>query len=106
MIDEFRWRRDYVLERFGRISGVECLKPEGAFYVFPDVSGLFPRVWRDRPLGSAGRVCEFLLAEARVALVAGDDFAAPDHIRMSYATSRDNLARGFDAIERAVATLR
>jgi aspartate aminotransferase len=106
MIDEFRWRRDYVLERFRRIAGVECLKPEGAFYVFPDVSGLFPRVWQDRPLGTAGRVCEFLLAEARVALVAGADFAAPDHIRMSYATSRDNLARGFDAIERAVATLR
>ena len=55
--------------------------------------------------GNAQRVCEFLLAEARVALVAGDDFAAPKHIRMSYATSRENLARGFDAIERALATL-
>ncbi len=59
----------------------------------------------DRPLGDASRVCEFLLAEARVALVAGDDFAAPHHIRMSYATSRDNLSRGFDAIERALAML-
>lgn len=106
MVDEFRWRRDYVLERFGRIAGVSCVKPGGAFYAFPDVSELFPRLWRDQPLGNAGRVCEFLLAEARVALVAGDDFAAPSHIRMSYATSRDNLAHGFDAIERAVTTLR
>lgn len=106
MIAEFRWRRDYVLERFRRLDGIRCVEPEGAFYAFPDVSGLFPRVWRDRPLGDANRVCEFLLAEARVALVAGDDFAAPQHVRMSYATSRDNLARGFDAIERALATLR
>ena len=106
MVDEFRWRRDYVLERFARLDGVECVRPEGAFYAFPDVSGLFPRAWRDQPLGNANRVCEFLLAEARVALVAGDDFAAPKHIRMSYATSRENLARGFDAIERALASLR
>ena len=70
------------------------------------MSGLFPRVWGGQPLGNANRVCEFLLAEARVALVAGDDFAAPRHIRRSYATSRDNLARGCDAIERALATLR
>jgi aspartate aminotransferase len=106
MIDEFRWRRDYVLERFAQLDGVACVRPAGAFYAFPDVSGLFQRVWRDRPLANASGVCEFLLAEARVALVAGDDFAAPDHVRMSYATSRDNLARGFDAIERALATLR
>lgn len=105
MVEEFRWRRDYVLQRFGKLDGVECVRPEGAFYAFPDVSGLFGRVWRDAPLGNANRVCDFLLAEARVALVAGDDFAAPNHIRMSYATSRENLARGFDAIERALATL-
>lgn len=105
MVAEFRWRRDYVMQRFAKLAGVTCVKPEGAFYAFPDVSGLFGRVWRDQPLGNAQRVCEFLLAEARVALVAGDDFAAPSHIRMSYATSRENLARGFDAIERALSTL-
>ena len=105
MVDEFRWRRDYVMQRFAKLDGVACVRPEGAFYAFPDVSGLFPRVWRGQPLGSAQRVCEFLLAEARVALVAGDDFAAPNHIRMSYATSRANLERGFDAIASALATL-
>lgn len=105
MVDEFRWRRDYVMERFARLSGVTCVRPAGAFYAFPDVSALFDRHWRDAPLGSAGRVCEFLLAEARVALVAGDDFAAPRHIRLSYATSRQNLRYGFDAVERALAQL-
>jgi aspartate aminotransferase len=103
MVDEFRWRRDYVMQRFAKLDGVACVRPEGAFYAFPDVSGLFPRRWRGEPLGNAQRLCEFLLAEARVALVAGDDFAAPRHIRLSYATSRDNLARGFDAIEGALA---
>jgi len=106
MVEEFRWRRDDVLARFRRLADVRCVQPAGAFYAFPDVSALFPRVWRDRPLGNASRVCEFLLAEAHVALVAGDDFAAPDHVRMSYATSRENLVRGFDAIEGALATLR
>ncbi len=105
MIDEFRWRRDYVMERLNALPDVRCVRPAGAFYAFPDVSALFPRKWRGEPLGNARRVCEFLLAEAHVALVAGDDFAAPAHIRLSYATSRDNLAQGFDAIERALSRL-
>jgi aspartate aminotransferase len=50
-------------------------------------------------------VCEFLLAEAHVALVGGDDFAAPEHVRISYATSRAALEQGFDAIEGAVRRL-
>ena len=105
MVDEFRWRRDYVMERMARLAGVSCVRPQGAFYAFPDVSGLFPRRWRGEALGNAKRVCEFLLAEARVALVAGDDFAAPAHVRISYATSRENLKNGFDAIEAAIARL-
>lgn len=105
MVDEFRWRRDYVMQRMERLPDVTCVRPAGAFYAFPDVSGLFAKRWKGEPLGSASRVCDFLLAEARVALVAGDDFAAPEHIRMSYATSRENLARGFDAIADALAAL-
>jgi aspartate aminotransferase len=105
MVEEFRWRRDYVVRRLAALPGVSCVRPAGAFYAFPDVSGLFARSWRDAPLGSATRVCEFLLGEARVAVVAGDDFAAPNHIRISYATSRENLAAGFDAIEQALSRL-
>jgi len=105
MVEEFRWRRDYVVERLNRIPGVTCVKPAGAFYAFPDVSALYERRWRDAPLGDAGRVCQFLLAEARVALVGGDDFAAPEHVRISYATSRLCLEQGFDAIEAAIRRL-
>ncbi len=105
MVEEFRWRRDYVMQRLAELPGVDCVPPAGAFYAFPDVEALFSCRWRGAPLGSANRVCEFLLAEARVALVAGDDFAAPNHVRISYATSRENLRRGFDAIARALAAL-
>jgi aspartate aminotransferase len=105
MVEEFRWRRDYVVERFARIPGVECVKPAGAFYAFPDVSALFDRTWKGARIGGAGRFCEFLLAEARVALVGGEDFAASEHVRISYATSRAALEQGFDAIEAAVRQL-
>ena len=105
MVEEFRWRRDYVAERLARIPGVECVKPAGAFYAFPDVSALFDRKWNGTPIGGAGRFCEFLLAEARVALVGGEDFAAPEHVRISYATSRVALEKGFDAIETAARRL-
>ncbi|HYC22765.1 MAG TPA: pyridoxal phosphate-dependent aminotransferase [Candidatus Bathyarchaeia archaeon] len=105
MLEEFRWRRDYVMQRLGRLDGVGCVRPAGAFYAFPSVSGLFARRWRGAPLGDAARTCEFLLEEARVAMVAGDDFAAPDHVRLSYATSREALRQGFDAIDRALTRL-
>lgn len=105
MVEEFRWRRDYVVERLRKLPGVQIVKPVGAFYAFPDVSALFSRSWQGSPIGGAGRFCEFLLAEARVALVGGDDFAAPEHVRISYATSRAALERGFDAIERAIQAL-
>lgn len=105
MVAEFRWRRDYLIERFSRLPGFRCVKPAGAFYAFPDVSELLMASWRGERLGSAGRLCQFLLAEARVAVVAGDDFGAPTHLRFSYATSRPDLERGFDAIEAALGRL-
>ncbi len=106
MVAEFRWRRDYLLDRFARLSGVRCVKPAGAFYAFPEVSELLEARWRGERLATASRLCEFFLAEARVAVVAGDDFGAPTHLRFSYATSRRDLERGFDAIEAAVGRLR
>jgi len=105
MLEEFRWRRDYVMQRLARLTGLSCVRPAGAFYAFPSVASLFARRWRGTPLVDATRTCAFLLEEARVALVAGDDFAAPDHVRLSYATSRETLGRGFDAIEGALSLL-
>jgi len=105
MVAEFRARRDYVMSRLAELPGVRCVAPDGAFYAFPEVSDLFARRWQGTPLGDAAGVAGFLLDQGHVAVVSGDDFAAPEHVRISYAASREALARGFDAIARAVALL-
>ena len=101
MVEEFRWRRDYVLERFRRLDGVTAFGRRAPLRL-PGRDGVCsPRVADVRSATQAG-VRSSCSRKPR-ALVAGDDFAAPHHIRMSYATSRDNPSRGFDAIERALA---
>jgi aspartate/methionine/tyrosine aminotransferase len=95
MVDEFRQRRDLVVEGLNALPGVSCRTPEGAFYAFPDVSGT---TIPSEEL--AGR----LLEEAGVALLAGEGFGAQGrrHLRISYANSRDQLEL---ALERILAFL-
>ena len=84
MVAEFRARRDLVVDGLNAIPGVTCLRPDGAFYAFPDVSGT----------GLTGaELADRLLREAGVAVLAGSGFgqAGANHIRLSYATSRENL---------------
>jgi aspartate aminotransferase len=94
MLAEYRVRRDHVhawLTADGRIT---CLKPAGAFYLFPDVTALLS------PTGirTTNQLAEALLHEARVALTAGEAFDAPGYVRISYATSLDRLREGTDRI--------
>src|SRR5207244_831607 len=93
MVGIFRQRRDAIVAGLSAIDGVECSEPEGAFYVFPDVRGLF-----GRPLGANGRVVSssnelaaYLLDEALVAVVPGEAFGTPGFIRLSYALGMDQL---------------
>jgi aspartate aminotransferase len=90
MVEEFRARRDLVVEGLNRIPGIRCLRPEGAFYVFPDVSGTGV---------SATELANRLLDEAGVCVLAGTAFGTVgrDHLRVSYANSRENLTRALDA---------
>ena len=93
----------------GSIDGLECSVPDGAFYVFPDVRGLF-----GRPLGPNGRVvdsaaelCAYLLDEALVTVVPGEAFGTPGFVRLSYALAMDQLHEGVERIqERAAAAAR
>jgi aspartate/methionine/tyrosine aminotransferase len=87
MVDEFRQRRDLVVEDLNGLPGVSCRMPRGAFYAFPNVGGL--------PV-PADELAERLLAEAGVALLAGTAFGrvGRDNLRLSYANSRENLAEG------------
>jgi aspartate aminotransferase len=105
MVGEFHKRRAAIVERLNRIDGIRCLKPQGAFYVFPNVSGLFGKAFKGKLLTAPCDVADFLLDEARVAVVPGEDFGSREHIRFSYATSLDEIDRGCARIRDAVARL-
>lgn len=106
MAEEFRARRELVVERVRKIPGFQLPNvPSGAFYAFPNVAALFG-LWADgHKLTDGDSVAAFLLEEAKVSTVGGNDFNAPNHIRLSYATSREKLATAFDRIEQAVKKL-
>ncbi len=95
----FQKRRDYVLDRISRLSGVGCLAPGGAFYAFMNVSDHFGRTLRGKPVTDSTSFCMAALSEAKVALVMGSAFGAEGYARLSFATDLKTLERGFDAIE-------
>ena len=105
MAKEFAKRRKYVVDRLRAIPGITCTLPEGAFYVFPRVSEYFDRKWDDKTIESAMDFSLYLLQAAKVALVAGEGFGAPNNVRISYATSMQNLEKGLDQIEAALKRL-
>jgi aspartate aminotransferase len=105
MVAEFQKRRDVITAGLNAVPGISCLLPEGAFYVFPNVAGLFGRTWRGKALGSSTDVTEFLLEEANVAVVPGGAFGDDRFIRLSYATSMKNIEEGLRRIAKAVASL-
>jgi aspartate aminotransferase len=105
MVGEFDRRRRVIVEGLNAIPGVSCVMPRGAFYAFPNVSGLFGKTARGRALRGSADVCEFLLDEARIATVAGVDFGSDAHIRLSYATALDKIVEGIRRMGEAVRAL-
>lgn len=97
MLAEYRRRRDYVIGRLRQIPGVKAQEPRGAFYAYPNVSAVFRGEIRT-PMDFAER----LLAEEHVAVVPGEAFGTSEHIRLSYATSMQELERGLDRMERFI----
>eukprot|EP00884_Botryococcus_braunii_P002711 jgi/Botrbrau1/12440/Bobra.0094s0009.1 len=105
MVDAFRERKDVVAERLRAIPGVVLAEPQGAFYVFPQVSALVgPGVEACGfgPLPDVDALCRYLLEVAHVAVVPGDAFGAPDCLRISYAASMDSLTTALDRIQNAL----
>ena len=96
MLAAFDQRRKYIVDRLNNIPGVSCLMPNGAFYVFPNISGT--------ELGSV-EFCERLLKESNVAAVPGAGFGADANLRLSYATSMEQIEKGIDRIEEFVKNL-
>jgi aspartate aminotransferase len=105
MAGEFDRRRRAIVEGLNRIPGVRCRMPQGAFYAFPNVSGLFGRRWRGTPLTGSAAVTAFWLDEARVAVVPGADFGSDRHVRLSYACGLDTIGEGLRRIAAACAGL-
>ena len=95
MLEEYRARREIVLGLLAEIPGVRCLAPRGAFYAFPDVSGAIAA----RGLKDSVEFCAALLREKHVALVPGEAFGAPGHVRISYAAAREALRDGLARIK-------
>jgi aspartate aminotransferase len=105
MIQEFERRRDAIVAGLQSLPGVKCVKPDGAFYAFPNISGLFGSQYKGRVIENAGDFCELLLEEALVSTVPGDAFGAPNNIRLSYATSFEDVVTAVARIREFVQSL-
>lgn len=102
MKDEFRKRRDIVVNLLREVKGFKVYEPQGAFYVFPDISYFFGKILRGREINTASDFALYLLEEAGVATVTGEAFGDKNCIRLSYATSEKDLREAICRIKNAV----
>ena len=102
MIDEFKIRRDLILGLLNEIEGFKTNVPEGAFYVFPNISYFFGKTLKGRAINNASDFSMYLLEEALVATVDGESFGNPDCIRISYAASQEQIVEAIKRIKEAV----
>ncbi len=105
MVKEFDKRRVYMVERLNKIKGVTCLRPNGAFYAFPNITGLLGKKFNGNILKTSSDMAALLLDEVKVALVPGSAFGAEGYLRLSYATSQEKIKEGIDRIEKALGML-
>jgi aspartate aminotransferase len=104
---EFDKRRQYMLKTLRAMPGVKCVEPKGAFYAFPDVSAYMGKhTPADKLIDGDPALCEYLIEDAKVAVVPGSAFYAPGYIRLSYATSQANIEKGLSRVGEALAQLR
>ncbi|MDP4263852.1 MAG: pyridoxal phosphate-dependent aminotransferase [Bacteroidota bacterium] len=106
MVKEFTRRRKKVMELVKEIPGMECSEPDGAFYIFPDVSSYFGKSNGQTTINNAGDFCMYLLNTAHVSSVMGDAFGEPKCVRFSFANSMEKIEEGFRRIKEALAKLK
>ena len=102
MVKEFKARRDLILELLGEIKGFNCNIPDGAFYVFPDISHYFGRTIDGFEINNASDMSMFLLEKALVATVTGNAFGNPNCIRISYAASKEQIVEAVKRIKSVI----
>lgn len=106
MRESFDQRRRFLLERLNAMDGISCANSTGAFYLMPNVSGLFGKSKGQRTLASSADVASYLLDEAHIAVVPGEAFEAPQNVRISYSNSMENIEEGMNRMERALRELK
>jgi len=107
MMAEFRARREIVVERVRKLPGFRLPNvPQGAFYAFPNISALIGASLEGKTITDGDNFADLILHQAQVAIVGGNDFGAPGHVRFSYATSRANLNTAFDRLDRVLTRLK
>lgn len=102
MVDEFKERRKLILGLLNDIEGFECNEPEGAFYVFPNISHYFGKTLNSTTINNASDFALYILEQANVATVTGEAFGNPNCIRISYAASQDQIKEALARIKKAV----
>jgi len=98
-------RRNVMVDGLNKIDGITCLKPEGAFYTFPNISAHYGKQGKYGPINNSLDFCEQLLKDQLVACVPGVGFGAPNNIRFSYATSLDDITKGLERLNTFVSQL-
>ncbi len=102
MRDAFRKRRDMFVKLLNEIEGIKTPMPDGAFYVFSDISGILGKKYNGKTISNDGEFCDFLLDVAHIASVPGAAFGAPNCFRMSYATTEENLIEAVNRLKKAL----
>ncbi len=106
-VGEFDKRRKYIVERLNSIPGVSCFTPKGAFYAFPNVKGMIgKKTGSGKVIGNSIDLAGYLIEEHKVAVVPGGPFGAEGYMRLSYATSMEQITKGLDRIEAAAKALK
>jgi aspartate aminotransferase len=102
MREQFKKRRDYMVDRVNSIDNISCLKPEGAFYVMLNISKLIGKKFNGITINGSLDFTEKLLVDSKVAVIPGDAFGVSKYVRLSYATSIENIREGLDRISNFV----
>jgi len=105
MRDAFKKRRDICYERLKAIPGIKLSLPPGAFYLFPDISAYFGKQYQGHVIRNSQDLCMFLLNQVYLVTVSGSAFGNDNCIRLSYATSEENLIKAMDRMKEGLSLL-
>ncbi len=106
MIEEYKQRRDLMVERLNGMPGIHCKSPDGAFYTYTNVTSYYGKSFGGKVIRNSYDLAEFLLEQAHVACVPGEAFSMDGYIRLTFAIARERLVEGLDRVESALKQLR